>query len=149
MVIAVAFLAIISVFVVQFFITARNLSLKAHDIDVGINISRKIIGTFKSCEEPSEIRNYEMFRGSDILEEGSMSTIRMYFDEAWNTLDKSDGSLKEKTCFVVTAETEATVEDTVKIDINVERTIPYILEKKKDIEIYSISAHKYFGSLPD
>ncbi|NTV88802.1 MAG: prepilin-type N-terminal cleavage/methylation domain-containing protein [Clostridiales bacterium] len=146
MVISVAFLAIISVFVVQFFISARNLSLKAHDIDMSVNISREIISTFKTVENAKELQGASALAKAEKLETLETMNYRSYFDEDWNKVDMSDADFGKKACFQISVVVNSPKEDELTgISITITRMKPYLLEKTKGNEIYSIDAEKYFG----
>ncbi len=55
MVISVAFLSIISVVLLQLFVTANNLERKAHDLDRSVYVTKKVVAAFKACETPEAL----------------------------------------------------------------------------------------------
>ena len=155
MIISVAFLAVISLVLVELFISAQNCLQKAYDLDQGVHIAKKIVETFKSGDNPEDFINNEIVSISDISELGDNITIRMYYDKAWQMLDPMDDELQEKTAFIATSEIKPTLNDTgsytnnglYSISVLINKSKPYAMEKTSASEIYSLTADKFFNRL--
>ena len=159
MIISVAFLAIISVIIVQLFISAKNLSLKAHDLDQSVFISKKIIAAFKSCEHPEDFAEISLLDKAADTVSDDVEVFTLYFDEDWNQLDPDKHSLDErfpdKAVFTadvelkpLVAEEEGTYSENglYRLHIKVQKTGPYLMEEEAGSELFSITSDKYFGS---
>lgn len=153
MVISVAFLAVISIFLLQLFIAANNLSIKAHDLDKSVTISKQVVETFKTCKKPADIKTCELLKNAVIKESENNINIALYYDEDWKTLDKPDNATQEKAAFLVSSVIKTPGTGTAakdkkgiyNIKVQVLKTKQYMLEKKKESEIYALSAVKYFA----
>lgn len=155
MIISIAFLAIISLVLVELFIGAQNCLQKAHDLDQGVHIAKKMVETFKSGDGPEDFINSEIVSISDISELGDNITIKIYYDKAWQVVDPMDDRLQEKTAFIATSEIKPTLNDTgsytnnglYSISVLVDKSKPYVMEKTSASEIYSLTADKFFNRL--
>ncbi len=164
MIISVAFLAIISVIIVQLFISAKNLSLKAHDLDQSVFISKKIIAAFKSCEHPEDFAKISLLDKAADTVSDDVEVFTLYFDEDWNQLDPDKLSLDkhslderfpDKAVFTADVELKPLVAEEegaysenglYRLHIKVQKTGPYLMEEEVGSELFSITSDKYFGS---
>ncbi len=155
MIISVAFLAVISLVLVELFISAQNCLQKAHDLDQSVHIAKKMIETFKSGDSPEDFFNSEIVSISDVSELGDKITIKIYYDKVWQILDPMDDQLQEKTAFTATSEIKPTSNDThsytnnglYSISVLIDKSEPYVMEKTTATEIYSLTADKFFSKL--
>jgi prepilin-type N-terminal cleavage/methylation domain-containing protein len=157
MILSVAFLAIISVVMLQLFINARNLGLKAHDLDQAVQLSKSVIETFKAGDTPADLGKSSLLADSSVLEDGDAVVYKIYFDKEWQVLGKASAGLEKKSAFVAAIEIKPSVsggggaaaeKGMYTVHIGIERTMPYSLDKSKQSEVYGITAEKYFGGAP-
>lgn len=155
MIISVAFLAIVSVVMLQLFINARNLGLKGHDLDQGVQFSKSVIETFKAGKNPADFRNSNLMSSTSVSEDGDAVSFKLYLDKEWKTLDGSDSSLIDKSSFIAAIDVKPSgsvgnsmdKKGIYSIRIIIDRIRPYSLDESKNNEVYRITAEKYFAGI--
>ena len=126
MIISVAILSVVSVYVVQMLVVTKNLRTRSYETDMSVRISKNIIELISSGEGVSD-SNDELLLNME-AEDG---VYTLSFDEDFKitalyklsmTMDTKDGL------------------DNINIKIN--RLKPYILDKKRSLEISDINSVK-------
>lgn len=152
MILAVAFLAVISVVMLQLFLHARNLGLKAHDLDQAVQISKSILETFKAGDDPSGFQSGKQPEQSVVAETDGRTTIRIYYDKNWKALGKSEADLSEKSDYSANVEVEPLTLPSrespgklYRITVQISKTKPYAMEKDPETELYRLTTEHYFG----
>ena len=154
MIISAGFLAVISILVVQLFITSKSVNRKAYDLDRGTFRATSIIELFKGVREPGQIFGLEPLKDASREKEGDTTRFRLYFDGKWDPVtanEKEAGNreyLLEGT--VLPAAADATADEKAgrrfDIRIRVVRIKAYPLDKDTGTELLRLEDSCYFTS---
>lgn len=130
-IISVAILSVVSVYLLQMFVSTKNLADKSFEIDQSVRISKNIIELLSSGEKISKDNTNKLLSNMN-LENGNYI---LNFD------DKFEITTREKSSYRLNLELNQK-EGLNNINIKVIRLKPYILDSKTDIEISNINSVK-------
>lgn len=130
MIISVAILSVVSVYVVQMLVVTKNLRTRSYETDMSVRISKNIIELISSGEGVSD-SNDELLLNMK-AEEGGYT---LSFDEDFKITDKKAALYK----LFMTMDTKDGLDN---INIKINRLKPYILDKKRSLEISDINSVK-------
>ena len=130
MIIAVAILSVASVYVVQMLVVTKNLRTRSYETDMSVRISKNIIELISSGEGVSD-SNDELLLNME-AEDG---VYTLSFDEDFKITDKKAALYK----LSMTMDTKDGLDN---INIKINRLKPYILDKKRSLEISDINSVK-------
>jgi prepilin-type N-terminal cleavage/methylation domain-containing protein len=160
MIISVALIAIMSIFILQLFITTRNLNQKAYDIDKAVSSAGSVLELFKSTQDPFEISKSKIMKYALISRSGNELDLDLLLDNNWNVIQKplsqKNGSNEDKISFLLKAKIYPSVdinadnsEDTAlyNMSISVVKYGPYLREQQTETELYTVSTAMYFSKL--
>lgn len=93
LILSIAVLSILSVYVIQMFITSKTLNQKAEDLDYSVLISQTIFETVEKDKTLDAVYNSPLFKFavSSNTDDKSLSVI--YFDENWKPIPKGDNQV--------------------------------------------------------
>ena len=121
-IIAIGIIAIISVFVLQVFITAKTLNQKANDLDNSVFISSNLI---------------ELFRSGNSEED-----FILYYDSDWKIINEK--SKNSQADFIISG-TITHASDLYSLKLKTTKLKPYTLSKKNNILLYTVESSKLFN----
>ena len=130
MIISVAILSVVSVYVVQMLVVTKNLRTRSYETDMSVRISKNIIELISSGEGVSD-SNDELLLNME-AEDGGYT---LSFDEDFKITDKKAALYK----LSMTMDTKDGLDN---INIKINRLKPYILDKKRSLEISEINSVK-------
>lgn len=130
MIISVAILSVVSVYVVQMLVVTKNLRTRSYETDMSVRISKNIIELISSGESVSD-SNDELLLNME-AEDGGYT---LSFDEDFKITDKKAALYK----LSMTMDTKDGLDN---INIKINRLKPYILDKKRSLEISDINSVK-------
>jgi hypothetical protein len=130
MIISVAILSVVSVYVVQMLVVTKNLRTRSYETDMSVRISKNIIELISSGEGVSD-SNDELLLNME-AEDGGYT---LSFDEDFKITDKKAALYK----LSMTMDTKDGLDN---INIKINRLKPYILDKKRSLEISDINSVK-------
>ena len=130
MIISVAILSVVSVYVVQMLVVTKNLRTRSYETDMSVRISKNIIELISSGEGVSD-SNDELLLNME-AEDGGYT---LSFDEDFKITDKKAALYK----LSMTMDTKDGLDN---INIKMNRLKPYILDKKRSLEISDINSVK-------
>ena len=130
MIISVALLSVVSVYVVQMLVVTKNLRTRSYETDMSVRISKNIIELISSGEGVSD-SNDELLLNME-AEDGGYT---LSFDEDFKITDKKAALYK----LSMTMDTKDGLDN---INIKINRLKPYILDKKRSLEISDINSVK-------
>lgn len=130
MIISVAILSVVSVYVVQMLVVTKNLRTRSYETDMSVRISKNIIELISSGEGVSD-SNDELLLNME-AEDGGYT---LSFDEDFKITDKKAALYK----LSITMDTKDGLDN---INIKINRLKPYILDKKRSLEISDINSVK-------
>ena len=130
MIISVAILSVVSVYVVQMLVVTKNLRTRSYETDMSVRISKNIIELISSGEGVSD-SNDELLLNME-AEDGGYT---LSFDEDFKITDK-------KAALYKLSMTMDTKDGLYNINIKINRLKPYILDKKRSLEISDINSVK-------
>lgn len=130
MIISVAILSVVSVYVVQMLVVTKNLRTRSYETDMSVRISKNIIELISSGEGVSD-SNDELLLNME-AEDG---VYTLSFDEDFKITDKKAALYK----LSMTMDTKDGLDN---INIKINRLKPYILDKKRSLEISDINSVK-------
>lgn len=152
MILAVGILALLSILVLQLFLTSTNMSQKAYDLDQAVLASKSAVENFKNHPTPSS------------------RDVMTYYDKDWKQIIPSDNKKPENSEFIVVLsiqkETSTTnnqlsqknnsIQDNAgmnssinnsqglyKLKATVTKISSYLHESKSNIPLYTLEAMKY------
>lgn len=140
-IIAIGIIAIISGFVLQIFISAKNLNEKAADLDNSVFISNNLIELFKSGNSEEAFTASTRFSNMKVTNEGGSATIELYYDADWNIINEKEKSSQAD--FIVVG-TITHVSNLYSLKIKTTKSKPYILSDKRNTLLYTVESSKYF-----
>ena len=120
-IIAIGIIAIISVFVLQVFITAKTLNQKATDLDNSVFLSNNLI---------------ELFRSGNSRED-----FILYYDSDWKIINEK--SKNNQADFIISG-TITHASDLYSLKLKTAKLKPYTLSKKNNILLYAVESSKFF-----
>ena len=130
MIISVPILSVVSVYVVQMLVVTKNLRTRSYETDMSVRISKNIIELISSGEGVSD-SNDELLLNME-AEDGGYT---LSFDEDFKITDKKAALYK----LSMTMDTKDGLDN---INIKINRLKPYILDKKRSLEISDINSVK-------
>ena len=130
MIIAVAILSVASMYVVQMLVVTKNLRTRSYETDMSVRISKNIIELISSGEGVSD-SNDELLLNME-AEDGGYT---LSFDEDFKITDKKAALYK----LSMTMDTKDGLDN---INIKINRLKPYILDRKRSLEISDINSVK-------
>ena len=130
MIISVAILSVVSVYVVQMLVVTKNLRTRSYETDMSVRISKNIIELISSGEGVSD-SNDELLLNME-AEDG---VYTLSFDEDFKITDKKAALYK----LSMTMDTKDGLDN---INIKINRLKPYILDRKRSLEISDINSVK-------
>jgi hypothetical protein len=130
MIISVAILSVVSVYVVQMLVVTKNLRTRSYETDMSVRISKNIIELISSGEGVSD-SNDELLLNME-AEDGGYT---LSFDEDFKITDKKAALYK----LSMTMDTKDGLDN---INIKINRLKPYILDRKRSLEISDINSVK-------
>ena len=130
MIISVAILSVVSVYVVQMLVVTKNLRTRSYETDMSVRISKNIIELISSGESVSD-SNDELLLNME-SEDG---VYTLSFDEDFKITDK-------KAAWYKLSMTMDTNDGLDNINIKINRLKPYILDRKRSLEISDINSVK-------
>lgn len=152
MIISVAVLSIISVFVLQLFISARNMSDKARHLDWSIQMSKTLMESIKSCEKPEDLYTLDFLKESSMNKDGRDTTAIIAFDKDLKFISSKDLEKFQEADFLAILQIKPVDNTTtlqrgtmLRININMVKTKSYVMENTSNTSIYSIEADKFFN----
>lgn len=137
LILSIAVLSILSVYVIQMFITSNDLNSKAKVLDQSVLVSESIFEVVESDRTLGNLRNMHLFKHAlfDVSEEVVQSIV--YLDDAFITIDSQDDAfyILDFKAF----KTQALEYEVVNYRIEIHQNDPLELEP-----IYEIEMQKYY-----
>jgi len=146
-------LTVLGCFTVRMLISAKNTNAKAYDLYKGLSEAISAVEIVKSLPHPDGLAETDFGPGYEVLAIGSAINVTGRFDEKWNPMD-SDRP-EEEVCYYVRVKVGPSVEPDgftegspmlYRIDVEVTRVAPYVLEKHGGYQVFSLEATKCFTS---
>ncbi|HOK64924.1 MAG: hypothetical protein WCS57_01335 [Bacillota bacterium] len=152
MVLSVVVLTILGSFTVKMLITAKNMNSKSYDLYKGMSHAITLVETIKSVSDPLDLSEKDLEPGYSLQFKGEEVQITGYFDEDWDPSIPTKSH--ENACYWVIAkaaplhsdgEDSEDVARVYKINVEVRRMVPYILEKSQEYQIFSLDSVKCYS----
>ena len=137
LILSIAVLSILSVYVIQMFITSKTLNQKAEDLDYSVLISQTIFETVENDKTLEAVYNSPLFKFAVSSPSEDKSLTVIYFDENWKPIPKGENQVYSLT---FTAEKIQAL-DYGLVDYRI------IVQKDENLEleqIYEIEMQKYY-----
>ena len=153
LVLSVIALTVLGCFTVWMLISAKNTNAKAYDLYRGLSEAISAVEIVKSLPHPDGLAGADFGPGYEVLVMGNAIDVTGRFDEKWNPMD-SDRP-EEEVCYYVRvkvapyAEPDGFTEEPpmlYRIDVEITRVAPYVLEKHGGYQVFSLQATKCFTS---
>ncbi len=126
-ILSIAMLSVLSVFIVQMFVTASHLNKEAELLDVSVAMTTTIMEHLKAIDDYDDITKREVFRHANLSKDQQRLEIVMYYDAHWRHVDKALADYK-----IV-----ATILDSVSIHVE-----SYVFESDVERLLYDIQLQK-------
>lgn len=152
-VLSVIVLTVLGCFTVRMLIYAKNTNAKAYDLYKGLSEAISAVEIVKSLPHPDGLAEADFGPGYEVLVMGSAIDVTGRFDEKWNPMDSD--TPEEEVCYYVrvkvapSAEPDGFTEESpmlYRIDVEITRVAPYVLEKHGGYQVFSLQATKCFTS---
>lgn len=149
LVISVCVMAIISVYMLQFFIGAKDLNRKAEDLDASVYLSTAVIESIKAnvWETSPELQAFGLpLAGSD--PEGLEWTA--YYDAAWSPLkQKTEQALFQGRLLMKRLSQEGQPKGLYQVTVEMTRLEPYFRGKTPEPVLYTLESKLYIHVLKE
>jgi len=137
LILSIAVLSVLSVYVIQMFITSQTLNRKAEELDYSVLISQSIFEIVEKDKSLDTLFNSPLFKFAQRNENGETLQTILYFDKNWTPL-----STDEKKVFTLTF-------DAQKIQALDYLVVEYKISVQRDEnleveQIYEIEMQKYY-----
>lgn len=147
-IISVAALALLSVFILQMFITAANLNKRSQDVETAMTRASSEIEFVKSYSSLAEYlkTGAEASEARYTAEDGGSVTVTVYYGKDWETVPEGGGALYSLVMTIAPeAQTGEPAENAVPGKLySVRVIVEEILSGEKSRTLASVSAKKYF-----
>lgn len=140
-IVAIGIIAIISGFVLQIFISAKNLNQKAADLDNSVFISSNLIELFKSGNSEEDFIRSTRFKNMKITDAGGSPSIELYYDADWKIINEK--SKNNQADFIISG-TITHASDLYSLKIKTAKLKPYTLSKESNILLYTVESSIFF-----
>lgn len=137
LILSIAVLSILSVYVIQMFITSKTLNRKAEELDYSVLISQSIFETIEKDITLDTLFNDPLFKFATRDDKDDITQAVVYFDENWLPLSSNDAG-------VYTLKFDAQRIQALDYSM-VEYKISVLKDENLEVEpIYEIEMQKYY-----
>lgn len=139
-IIAIGILMLASGFILQIFMTAKNMNERAHAIDQSVSITTNFVETIKTMKTPMNEPYEDIFPQSEVTQNGENILITYYYKQDWTLANLSE---KKGAPYTFTGSLKHNKNGMIAIDAR-------MVENKKDNtqrELFKLNAGQWEGSL--
>ncbi|SMP62878.1 type IV pilus modification PilV family protein [Anoxynatronum buryatiense] len=142
---AVGILSLVSLYLLQIFVTAVRLNHQAADLDESVQLGNSIIQLLDSGLEKERLANQPFFQHAQIEQNGQSTSLTMGYDDKWQPVPHdSEPALQPFYKLQVTAtEQENTGGRLMTVALAVTRQQPYLLQKEDMPVIYQLETQRF------
>lgn len=147
-IVSIAIVSVLSIYLIQIFITAKNLNAKAYDLDNAVIVSKSVMEALSSGEVVGENSNDIILKNARKLSDEPIYKVMLGEDfepidsdfvDPFYTLNISFDIIKQSSVINNYA--------LYDVGIYITREEPYLLKKETNEQIYSLNASKQLYSL--
>lgn len=145
---AVGLLSLVSVYMLQIFVTAHRLNQQTIDTDESVQISNTVIQAVDFSPTVA-IFLEQAFLDKGVLSRNSKSLeIEQWYNEKWMPIDGNTENVEKRAYYYLKVRVETQeVDQLTHVTVTVYRVKPYLLRHDETTELYHLSVFRYLPAL--
>ncbi|MEN1761225.1 type II secretion system protein [Anoxynatronum sibiricum] len=142
---AVGILSLVSLYLLQIFVTAVRLNHQAADLDESVQLGNSIIQLLDSGLEKERLASQPFFQHAQIKQNGQSTSLTIGYDDKWQPVPHhSEPAIQPVYNLQVTAtEQENAGGRLLTVALAVTRQQPYLLQKEDKPVIYQLETQRF------
>lgn len=144
---AVGLLSLVSLYLLQIFVTAVRLNHQAADLDESVQLSNNVIQLLDGGLEKERLESQLLFHQAVIEQEGHTTRLSMSYDDDWQPISVQTAANQASYELRVNTVEEAHAGGSlVAVNLEVVRHRPYLMKKEAPTVIYQMEAQRFLPS---
>jgi len=145
---AVGLLSLVSVYMLQIFVTAHRLNQQTLDTDESVQISNTIIQAVDLSPTVDILLQQALLNKAVLTGNSKLLEIEQWYNEKWIPIDSKKENVENMAYYYLKVRVEPDETDQLtKVNVRVYRVKPYLLRHEETTEIYHLSVVRYLPSL--